>query len=137
MLKVAAPALLLALAACTADDAAPQLSQAQQRALEGRAVGEPQLCISSRDIDDTDAVTDRVVLFHMKNGRTYRSDLPMACPRLDRPNTAYSHRSITDRLCNVDVIQLFDPVGGFSYGSCQLGKFVEYELPEGVNRNSL
>jgi len=138
MLKVVAPALLLALAACTTDAASPrpQLSEAQQRALAGRNVGEPVSCLSSRDILDSDAVTDRVVLFHVRGGRTYRSDLPQACPRLARPGTAFAHRSTVDRLCSIDLVQVFDPSTGFSYGSCQLGRFTPYELPEGVSRDS-
>lgn len=140
MLKVVAPSLLLlALAACTTDAATqtPQLSEKAQQALQGRVTGTPVSCVSSRDIEDTDAITDRVVLFHMRGGRTYRNDLPYACPRLSRPSTAFSRRSTTDRLCDIDTIEVFDPASGISYGTCQLGKFAPYELPEGVNRNSL
>lgn len=141
MLKFVIPAAALALAGCAADAGAPSrqtaLSDTAQRALQGKVVGEPISCLSSRDIEDTDGITDRVVLFHLRNGETYRNDLPYACPPLTRESTAFvSHTTVT-RLCALDTIQLFEPASGFVYGGCALGKFVRYELPEGINRSSL
>lgn len=134
MLKVAAPALLLSLAACAADSAPTRTAaQATSPELQGRVVGKPVSCISSRDIQDTDAVTDRVVLFHMRGNRVYRNDLPYSCPRLSRPGTAFAHRSTTNQLCSIDTIQVFDPISGFAFGGCQLGEFVPYELRKAPN----
>ena len=141
MLKLALSAAALALAGCAVSADAPArqaaLSDAEQRALQGRIVGDPVSCITSRDIEDTDAVTDRVVLFHMRNGRTYRNDLPNSCPQLARDGSAFAYRTTISRLCSVDVIQVFEPGSRFVYGGCQLGKFVRYELPEGLTRYSL
>ena len=139
MLKLVLPAAL-ALAGCAASADAPArqtaLSDVKQRALQGRVVGEPVSCITSRDIEDTDAITDRVVLFHMKNGRTYRNDLPHACPALARDGSAFAYRTTISRLCAIDVIQVFEPGTRFVHGGCQLGRFVRYELPEGLHRHS-
>jgi hypothetical protein len=133
------PAALVVLAACTAGAAGGGSTQAAAdtpipRALEGKVVGKPISCIGNRDILDTDAVTDRVILFRLRGGRTYRNDLPQSCPRVSRPGTAIVHRSTIDRLCNVDTIDVVDPVSGINYGACQLGKFQPYELPEGAAR---
>lgn len=140
MLKIVLPAALM-LAGCAVYAAGPSrqatLTDIEQRALQGRAVGEPVSCVTSRDILDTDAVTDRVVLFHMRGGRTYRNDLPHSCPQLARSGSAFSYRTTSSRLCAVDIIQVSEPATGFGYGACTLGKFTRYELPEGINRNSL
>jgi len=139
MLKFVLPVSALALAACAvvAGTSTQTASAApESRALEGRAIGEPTDCITSRDIEDTDAVSDRVVLFHMRNGRTYRNDLPESCRQLTRKSSAFSYRTTVDRLCSIDVIRVFEPAQGIALGGCRLGKFVPYELPEGTNRNS-
>ena len=137
MHKLAITALVPgALAACTAgatggSTETAAADAATPAALAGRVVGEPVSCLSNRDIRDTDAVTDRVILFHVRGGRTYRNDLPLACPRVSRPGTAIVHRSTVDRLCDVDTVEVVDPVSGISYGACQLGKFQPYELAAG------
>ena len=139
MLKLIIPAAALSLAACAAYAGASRqevVTAAEQRALEGKVIGEPRSCITSRDIEDTDAITDRVVLFHMKNGRTYRNDLPHACPQLTRSGSAFAYSTPTSQLCAIDIIQVTEPTTGFGYGACTLGKFTRYELPEGLNRNS-
>lgn len=141
MFKLALTAAALALAGCAVYAAAPSrqdaLSSAEQRALqEGRTVGSPVSCVTSRDIQDTDAISDRVVLFHMKNGRTYRNDLPHSCPQLTRNGSAFAYQTPSSQLCAIDIIQVSEPSTGFGYGACTLGKFTRYELPEGLNRNS-
>jgi hypothetical protein len=138
MLKLIIPAAL-ALTACAAYAGASRqevVTAAEQRALEGKVIGEPRSCITSRDIQDTDAITDRVVLFHMKNGRTYRNDLPHSCPQLTRSGSAFAYSTPMSQLCAIDIIQVTEPTTGFGYGACTLGKFTRYELPEGLNRNS-
>lgn len=140
MLKFALPMTTLALAACAAvasTSTQTASTATESRALQGRVVGEPTSCISTRDIQDTDAVSERVVLFHMRNGWVYRNDLRESCPRLLRKSSAFSYRSTVDRLCSTDTIQVFEPAQGVAYGGCRLGEFVRYELPEGMNRNSL
>jgi hypothetical protein len=145
MLKLALPALCLTLAACAADAGSPGTTgagqstvagDARQRALQGRALGEPVSCVTTREIETIKGVSDRVLFFHLKNGRTYRNDLPAACPAATRSGTSFSYRTTGAQLCAIDVVQLAEPASGFAYGGCQLGKFVRYELPEGVTRNS-
>ena len=141
MLKFVLPAAALALAGCAAYAEGPSrqaaLSDVEQRALQGRTIGDPISCVTSREIEDTDAITDRVVLFHMKNGRTYRNDLPHSCPQLTRDGSAFAFQTPSSQLCAIDIIQVMEPTTRFAYGACTLGKFTRYELPEGIDRNSL
>jgi hypothetical protein len=134
MLKYLLPvaALTLAVGAYAASD---QRAANRQLALQGKAIAKPVSCINTREIEDTNAVSDRVLLFHLKNGRTYRNDLPNACPQITRSGSAFGYRSF-GRLCAVDVIQVSEPASGFAYGGCQLGKFTRYELPKGLNPRS-
>lgn len=97
--------------------------------LQGRVTGKPVSCVSITQIDDTDRVTDDVILFRMKGGRVYRNDLPIACPRLSRSGSAISYRVPTGSLCSGQIINVFDPSSGLGYGSCNLGRFTPYELP--------
>lgn len=142
MVKLFVPAAALTLVACTAYAAAPggsaldRRTERQQLALQGKAIGEPQTCLTTRQIEDVNAVSDRVVLFHLKNGRTYRNDLPAACPQATRSGTSFSYRTTVSRLCAVDVLQIAEPASGFAYGGCPLGKFTRYELPAGLNKRS-
>ena len=137
MLKYMLPAAALALVAGAALAQTATTSDAKrQLALQGKVIGEPISCLTTREIEDTDAVTDRVLLFHLKNGRTYRNDLPNACPRITRNGSAIAYVT-TGRLCAIDIVQVNEPSTGFAYGGCQLGKFVRYELPAGINKRSL
>ena len=139
MLKFIIPAAALATACAAYAGASRQdaVSDAERRALEeGKVIGEPQSCVTIREIEDTDAITDRVVLFHMKNGRTYRNDLPNSCKQLTREGSAFAFTTPMGSLCAIDVIQVVEPTTGFAYGGCQLGKFTRYELPKGINRSS-
>jgi hypothetical protein len=134
MLKVIVPVALLTLAAGAAF--ADSRADRQALALQGKALGKPQSCLTTRQIEDINAVSDRVVLFHLKNGRTYRNDLPAACPQATRSGTAFSYRTTVSRLCAVDVLQIAEPASGFAYGGCPLGEFTPYELPAGLNKRS-
>lgn len=134
MLKLIIPAVVLTFAAGVAY--ADSRAERQQLALQGKAIGAPQSCVTTRQIEDINAISDRVVLFHLKNGRTYRNDLPNACPQATRSGTSFSYRTTVSRLCAVDVLQIAEPASGFAYGGCPLGKFTRYELPTGLNKRS-
>jgi hypothetical protein len=134
MLKLLLPAAALTLAV-GATAASDERAANRQLALQGKAVAEPISCITTREIEDTNAISDKVVLFHLKNGRTYRNDLPNSCPQITRSGSSLAYVSM-GRLCAVDVVQVSEPSSGFAYGGCQLGKFTRYELPEGLNPRS-
>jgi hypothetical protein len=85
----------------------------------------PQDCIVVSQINQTDAIDDQNLLFHMRGKRIYRSHLPRKCPGLQRENRiAYETRN--GKLCSSDVITVLEQFGvslqrGFT---CRLGEFV-------------
>ncbi len=85
----------------------------------------PRDCIVVQSIDDTDAVDDQNIIFHMRGNKVYRNHLPRKCPGLERENRiAFETRS--SRLCSIDTITVLEDFGvGFRPGfTCRLGEFV-------------
>ncbi len=89
-------------------------------------VGEPKSCITRSQIRSTDVIDDRTIDFKMRNGDIYRNNLPNKCSGL-RFEEAFSYRTSTDRLCNVDIIRVLDNTAGRidTRGACGLGRFQE------------
>jgi hypothetical protein len=92
----------------------------------------PQRCIIVSSIDQTEAVDDQTIIFHMRGRAVFRNQLPRECPGLERENRiAYETR--TSRLCSSDTITVledagvggFDRLGGLRRGfTCRLGEFM-------------
>ncbi len=89
-------------------------------------IGEPKSCIIRSQIRSTDVIDDRTIDFKMRNGDIYRNTLPNKCSGL-RFEEAFSYRTSTNRLCNVDIIRVLDSTAGRieTRGACGLGKFQE------------
>ncbi|WP_109354133.1 hypothetical protein [Sphingorhabdus sp. EL138] len=89
-------------------------------------VGEPKSCIIRSQIRSTDVIDDRTIDFKMRNGDIYRNTLPNKCSGL-RFEEAFSYRTSTNRLCNVDIIRVLDSTAGRieTRSACGLGKFQE------------
>ncbi|MEW4467379.1 hypothetical protein AB1K62_06075 [Parasphingorhabdus sp. JC815] len=87
-------------------------------------VGEAQSCISRSSIRTTDVIDDQTIDFKMLNGDIYRNKLPNKCSGLAFEE-AFSYRTSTNQLCNVDIIRVLDNTAGrINQGaSCGLGKF--------------
>ena len=93
----------------------------------------PQKCVIVANIDETDAVDDQTIIFHMRGRGVYRNQLPRACPGLERENRI-TYETRTARLCSSDTITVledfgvggFEPqLGGLRRGfTCRLGEFV-------------
>lgn len=100
-------------------------------------VGEPKTCINRSQIRSTNVINDQIIDFKMRNGDIYRNELPNRCGGLGFEE-AFSYRTSTNRLCNVDIIRVLDNTAGRieTRGACGLGKFQEItktkrEKPEG------
>jgi hypothetical protein len=93
--------------------------------------GNPR-CLPLTTIDHTEAVTDRDILFYMKDRTIYRNALPQTCPGLSA-GKPFSYRVPLNQLCDTDTITLLDEQGrGFvPTQTCLLGKFESIE-PDGV-----
>lgn len=99
--------------------------QGDEAEVEGAFDRTPQDCVPVSLIDQTDAIDDQNILFHMRGKRVYRNHLPRRCPNLARENRiAYETRG--GRLCSIDTITVLERFGvGFQRGfTCRLGEFV-------------
>lgn len=94
----------------------------------GTPTGEAtRACIDTRQIREQRIVDDRTILFRVGKA-WYRNDIPQACAGL-RAERAFSYRTPSGpRLCEIDIITVFDPRLSVSYGSCGLGKFTPVAL---------
>ncbi|MEP3225652.1 MAG: hypothetical protein ABJO01_06735 [Parasphingorhabdus sp.] len=91
-----------------------------------KTVGEPKTCIRRNFIRSTNVIDDRTIDFKMRNGDIFRNALPNRCPGLGFEE-AFSYRTSTNRLCNVDIIRVLDNTAGRidTRAACGLGKFQE------------
>ncbi len=88
-------------------------------------------CISTDRIISRRPAGANAVLFELTGGRTYRNELPAACPGLDRASKidVIVLESTGTQLCRGDSFRLVDPVqtraGGLAgFTRCRLGAFV-------------
>ena len=95
---------------------------------EIKAVGEPEGCIRRSSIRSTDVIDDETIDFKMNNGDIYRNRLPNKCSGLGFEG-AFSYKTSTNQLCNVDIIHVLDQTAGRldTRGACGLGKFQKIE----------
>ena len=95
---------------------------------EVRAVGEPKSCLSTQQIRSTKIIDGSTIDFKMVGGKTFRNTLSHSCPGL-RHDDAFSYRTSTSQLCNVDIIRVVENYGGrLQEGvGCGLGKFQQVE----------
>tara|TARA_R100001244_G_scaffold6593_31_gene8337 strand:- start:25272 stop:25685 length:414 start_codon:yes stop_codon:yes gene_type:complete len=124
-----APAfLLIASALATGSVAFSAEKASNDDQYEIRAIGEPKSCIMRSSIRSTDVIDDRTIDFKMNNGDIYRNNLPSKCSGLGFEE-AFSYRTSTNRLCNVDIIRVLDQTAGRldTRGACGLGKFQQIE----------
>ena len=119
------PVLALA-AACSAVPPAEASAEAQSELsveLAGRTAGEPQSCVRQLDLTSNRSVGNALVFGTRGRNLIYvnRAD----CPRLDSTRALKTQTTI-GRLCAGDIVEVFDPIAGFSYGSCGLQEFTPY-----------
>ena len=79
-------------------------------------------------IRSTDVIDDETIDFRMNNGDIYRNHLPSKCSGLGFER-AFSYKTSTNQLCNVDIIRVLDQTAGRldTRGACGLGKFQQIE----------
>ncbi|MEH6829069.1 MAG: hypothetical protein V7665_13240, partial [Parasphingorhabdus sp.] len=79
-------------------------------------------------IRSTDVIDDQTIDFKMVNGDIYRNNLPNKCGGLGFEE-AFSYKTSTNQLCNVDIIHVLAQTGGQldTRGVCGLGKFQQIE----------
>ena len=106
-------------------------------AYEIKTIGEAKRCVMRSNIRSTDVIDDQTIDFNMRNGDIYRNTLPSKCSGLGFEE-AFSYKTSTNRLCNVDIIRVLTQVGGQldTRGACGLGKFQQIEkIPKAETDN--
>jgi hypothetical protein len=89
----------------------------------------PVDCIITRNIDKTDIIDDRTILFYMKgkNKPIYRNYLPSKCPNLESSDR-FGYAVTSSRLCKVDLIQALPRIG--IPIPCRIGEFTPISADE-------
>jgi hypothetical protein len=95
---------------------------------EVRPVGAPKSCVQISQIRSTNIIDSSTIDFKMAGGKTYRNALPHSCPGLRRQD-AFSYRTSTSQLCNVDIIRPVENYAGSLHEGvgCGLGEFQQIE----------
>lgn len=130
-MRVLAPVLISALLA-TGGCAAAGADMGGKSSVDDKyvikTVGEPESCILRSNIRSTDVIDDQTIDFVMRNGDIYRNNLPHSCSGLGFEE-AFSYKTSTNQLCNVDIIHVLDQTAGRieTRAACGLGKFQQIE----------
>ncbi len=118
---------LAALAAsCTAGPPAKVSAEAQSELsseLAGRTAGQPQMCVRQLDLTTNRTVGPALVFGTRGKNLVYVNRAH--CPEL-KPGRVLKTRTSSGQLCAGDIVEVLDPVGNFSYGSCGLQDFTPY-----------
>ncbi len=94
--------------------------------LEGRRAERPRSCVSSRELGGNEGFGENVILFRGQTNSVVFVNRPTAgCPEIG-PGRAIRVRTPSAQICSGEIIDVFDPVAGFDFGSCALGEFTPY-----------
>ena len=124
LLALASASLLAAPAA--AERATPEMRLA--KALEGRVAGEPVDCLNLRDIRSSRIIDRTAIVYETSGGTLYVNRPEAGAESLDRWDTLVTDTH-SSRLCDVDVVKLYDTSAGIQTGFVFLGDFVPYRRP--------
>lgn len=84
---------------------------------EAAAPEAASICLNVNEIQRTEVISDRAILFHMRDGRLWRNDLRTACPMLKV--SPYTEKLTTGLVCaNQQFIRLT-----LTGDDCELGSF--------------
>ena len=87
------------------------------------ATGKQTSCVQERDLDTIVPLTPTALLFKMKGGGSYRSDLDSKCD-YDPDWDVIVHQSPTTSFCSGEVLQLqHRDLPGVFKGACIIGPF--------------
>ena len=97
--------------------------------LEGRVAGEPVSCIDTHRIRSSKIIDGTAIVYEASGGKLYVNRPEAGARSLDRFDIMVT-RQFTSRLCDVDVVELFDSGARMSTGLVFLGEFVPYSRAE-------
>lgn len=114
----------LLLAAAPVAAGTPEGEAKLAEALEGRIAGEPVDCINLRTVRSSEVIKDTAIIY--KSGATLYVNRPAAgAESLDKWDVLVT-RTLSSRLCDVDVVYLRDRGTNMQTGFVLLGDFVPY-----------
>ena len=125
---------LILAAATVAATAAPALAQSDRAArgqadlakeIEGRTAGEPVKCLNLRDIRSTRIIDRTAIVYETAGGVIYVNTPKGGASSLDKWDVLVTNTH-SARLCNVDIVRLYDSGSRMSSGFVNLGEFVPY-----------
>ncbi|HLL58763.1 MAG TPA: hypothetical protein VK391_02605 [Allosphingosinicella sp.] len=131
MKKIIALSAAALTAGCMAEPPMEMSAQAQSMLtaeLDGRVqAGPPQSCVSYRNLGGNRSVGEGAIIFGDRNNNVVYVNRPQAgCPEIGL-GRALKTRTPATQLCAGDIVEVFDPVNGFSHGACGLGEFTPYQ----------
>ena len=86
-------------------------------------------CVQTTRIRQTDVRDDKIIDFHMIDGKIYRNTLPYACSGLGFERS-FIYKTHISQLCSIDTITVFrGGMGGIPGPTCGLGRFVQMAKP--------
>jgi predicted small lipoprotein YifL len=94
-----------------------------------KVVGEPQICIQRNQYRETRVRDDWTIDFMRTSTTGWRNTLPNRCSGL-RSADAFTFRTSINQICNTDIINVLQMVGGRPQqgAGCGLGQFVPIEI---------
>ena len=115
-----------ALIAGTPAFAAKESGEAQlAKAIDGRVAGEPVSCIDLHRVRSSRVIDGTAIVYEAAGGKLYVNRPDSGANSLSRHDVLVT-RSFSNRLCDVDVVELRDRGGGMMSGLVFLGEFVPY-----------
>ncbi len=125
-MRLLLPAAIAAIGLAAPLAATPRGEDEIAKAIAGRTAGPPISCIEQHNIQSTTIVAETAILYYMRDGSILVNRPPNGTGFLHRDLTLITDTHDGDRLCNVDIVRLYDTASRFDYGSIGLGDFIPY-----------
>ena len=113
------------LSAAPAQAARPTPEERLAKLLEGRVAGEPVSCIDLHRVRSSRIIDGTAIVYEAAGGKLYVNRPASGARSLDRFDVLVT-RNTMSRLCNVDVVELYDSSINMPTGLVFLGDFVPY-----------
>ncbi len=98
------------------------------RSLDGRVAGVPVDCLNLRDIKSSQIIDRTAILYETRGGTIYVNRPDAGSESLSGWDVLVT-RTHMNRLCSIDVVDLYDSGARMRTGSVFLGPFVPYRKP--------
>jgi hypothetical protein len=135
-MKAAIPILMTVLLVGCTSGPVPELKltgreQADlDKVLAGKVAGTPVSCVSAFGVGaNLRAISDDVLVYEVSRKLAYKNRLIGSCTGLSRGDTLVLNLH-GSQYCRGDIARAVSLPSGFSGGSCSLGDFVPYRVPD-------